>query len=282
MTLRESLLAVVQSGAERCVGGSAGRFSGFRALAFLSWRGRIGFLQGAWAMQRLGRRVLGALAVTLGLVGALLAAPVATAESDKASRLVTPDHRFNGFTGGELLGEVWYRAYALPVPDNPYVGNGDPCMRLGRTGKVLFNAGVGIPCTIKQGRTVFVNGFFWTCDSVEDGVTGEAAQRACLLQVDDQVETTLVTVDDAEPVKLNTRRYAAFSPQREVQLPPDNIFGVDPQTATFTARGWVAGLKGLRPGLHTIRSENVFTDGSEYVFTKLINVVGHGGSDDDE
>jgi hypothetical protein len=151
---------------------------------------------------------------------------------------------------------------------------------MGRTGNVVFIAINDSVCTVRAGTLVLVHALFATCDNVSpppDYGADEAAQRACAIAITSTVKTGLVTVDGRAPVDLRKRRYGVYSPQREVQLPPDNFLGVDPQPATFTAHGWVAVVKGLRTGMHSIRSENTFVDGSEpYVFTKLINVVRGG------
>ena len=85
-----------------------------------------------------------------------------------------------------------------------------------------------------------------------------------------------ITVDDGPTVDLLSPRFEVISPQRTVQLPPDNFLGVDPQTATFVAHGWAALVRGLRPGQHTITV--TVTDVEEFTatFTASINVVPGG------
>ena len=64
------------------------------------------------------------------------------------------------------------------------------------------------------------------------------------------------------------------SPQQAVLLRADNPFGVPPGPATLTAYGWMAWLKQLSPGRHTLLSETTFTDGSEpHVISSTVNVV---------
>ena len=94
------------------------------------------------------------------------------------------------------------------------------------------------------------------------------------------VESIRLTVDGGNPVDLQTRRNQIFSPQRHVELLADNFLGVPPGPATFTAWGWVAWLKDLAPGVHTLRSEAVFDDGSNHIWELLVHVVsdGHGES----
>ena len=70
-----------------------------------------------------------------------------------------------------------------------------------------------------------------------------------------------LTVNGGEPLDLQTRPYPIFSPQRHVPLLADNFLGVPAGPATFTAWGWVAWLKHLPPGVHTLGTEAVFDDG---------------------
>ena len=49
---------------------------------------------------------------------------------------------------------------------------------------------------------------------------------------------------------LRVDRNLTCSPQRTAQVLKDNFLKVPPQTMTFVAYGWVAGLKGLPVGQH--------------------------------
>src|SRR3954469_23403128 len=97
-------------------------------------------------MRHLRHTGLAALGVGLGLAIALFAVPVASGHDAEQSggRVVAPTGTWDGRTAGELLGDVWYRLYSLPVADNPWFGNGDPCFRLGRRGGVLYPANGGL------------------------------------------------------------------------------------------------------------------------------------------
>jgi len=64
--------------------------------------------------------------------------------------------------------------------------------------------------------------------------------------------SSLIAVDGGEPVEQIAARFERTSPQRTVELPADNVLGVPPQTATFVAHGWVALVRKLRAGEHTI------------------------------
>ena len=225
--------------------------------------------------------VLAALAV------AMCAAPVASAhDRDKGSGHLLPPHaRVYGLTGGQVMGEAWYRNLTLPVAENPLFGNGEQCARLGREGKVLLAIGFE-PCTVPEGTSVYVIGITSFCTNVEPEPffgADEAAQRACAVAgLRPITESLRLTVDGGESVDLLKRRYEIFSPQREVQLLEDNFLGVPPGPATFTAWGWVAWLKDLPPGVHALRSEAVFDDGSSHTWELVVNVVADDHGEDDD
>jgi hypothetical protein len=216
---------------------------------------------------------------------ALCAAPVAVAHPphNDGGAVVAPVHKVAGLTGGELLGEAW--AQILSHPADTFSGS---CMPLGRNGKVVspepgpdFTA----TCTVKRGTSLF----FWfgsECSNVEEPPffgADEAEQRACAVAADVPFfEEAHLTVDGGEPVDILNPRFELFSPQRTVDLPADNNLGVEPQTATFTAHGWGALVRKLRPGQHTITVE-VATADEDTTFTVTVNVVRghhpHGGHD---
>jgi hypothetical protein len=228
--------------------------------------------------------------LTLVLVGVLVVvgAVPATSSAQPAGapkpprddgRLVTPDHSVGGLTGGDAIGQAWYLIYSLPEAENPFVGNGEPCVRLGRKGEVLVPIGFEVvTCTVPQGTAVLINGISLTCSDVEPPpffARGKAAQRECAkAALAPFVESIALTVDGGDPVDLQKRRYETFSPQREVQVPAGNIIGVPPGPATITAWGFEAWLTKLPPGRHTITEEAIFNEGSPpHISTRVINVV---------
>lgn len=225
-----------------------------------------------WSLRR-------AIAV-IGAVAVLTGANVARADGPApgSGRIVTPDREFAGWTGGELIGEGWYTELSLPAEINPAFGNGEQCIKLGPNAAILLAIGTApLRCTVKAGTAVFVIGITTFCDDVEPPpffAVGEAAQRDCsweLLKAD--TTSVRVSVDGGPVTNLQTRRYEACSPLREVQLLEDNFLGVDPQLATFTACGWVAWLVDLSVGVHTLSSVATFVDGSQHVYDPVIKVV---------
>ncbi len=211
------------------------------------------------------------------LTVALCAAPVAGAHDrhEKDGAVVAPA-RGGGLTGGELLGEAWARdAYA---GEDPFRGT---CMTLARN---VLAPHVGddltATCTAKPRTRLFV--YFGTaCFNVEEGVgETEQEQLACAVALDQAIDELNVAVDNSKPINIVKGRFELFSPQRTVELPEGNIFGVPAQTATFTAHAWGATIRRLRPGRHTVTIEVVAPDfGDPFTFTVLVNVVRNGHHD---
>jgi len=224
-------------------------------------------------------RFITPVVVAVGMLSSLLfACSYATAKS--VGDLVPPVQRVDGITAGEAMGEVWYRGYTLPKDQNQLWGNGQPCLRLGHTGSVLvgleFQPG---PCTIDRHMTVLIWGITATCDSFAPPDSGsygadEDAQRRCAVTyLTAAVKSVVFTVDGRDPVDLRASRFAVFSPHRQVVVRDDNPFGYRPGRGSFTAWGWMAWLKELPSGQHTIRSVTTLMDGTvAEVITLVINV----------
>jgi hypothetical protein len=110
---------------------------------------------------------------------------------------------------------------------------------------------------------VFLFGGQVFCDEVEPPpflAVGEAAQRQCAVEGLHTLldfDAILVTVDGRRPVDIARERFVAVSPQGTAQLPEGNILGVAPQETTFVTAAYVAMIRPLRPGEHTIRVEVV-------------------------
>lgn len=218
-------------------------------------------------MRHLRRTVLAALAV------ALCAAPVASAQGSAAEGrgvVVVPAQ-------ARWWGEFWTQIYSLPVSENPFEGNGNPCLTVGH--KVIEE--VGRPCTIEQG-TAFTLGFGSAWSNVEDPFPQtEAEQRAAALAFDQANYAEVhVTVDGGTPVDIRRPPFEHFSPQRTVQLPADNFLGVAAQTVTLTAHGWTAVVRNLRPGQHTIVGDGVF-DGERFSVPHIVTVLPRHAGDSD-
>jgi hypothetical protein len=223
------------------------------------------------AMRHLRYAVLASLAIVL------CAAPVAVAKKGSAKAggaVAAPVHNIGGLTSSELFGEAW--ADLLSNPVGTFEGG---CQSLGHKGKVqapVPDADLTSTCTVKPGTPVLF--FFGSeCSNVEEPPffgADAAAQRACALAADEAFFVSgSIAVDGGEPASIVNSRFELFSPQRTVELPPDNFLGVPPQTATFVAHGWAAIVQGLRPGHHVI---TVVVEDIEFgatTFEAIINVV---------
>jgi hypothetical protein len=207
-----------------------------------------------------------ALAVAVSVV----ANPVAQAAPPNDGQLVPAAKRLAGLTGGQLIGEETRLLLELPTTENPLAGAGESCFPAGHGGDVLIvwtrPEGQAADCTVKPGTSVFLFGVFVFCDEVEKPpffAVGEEAQRDCAVQGLSTLfdfDAILVTVDGGTPTDIASERFLAVSPQGTAQLPEGNILGVDPQETTFVTAGYVAMLRPLPPGEHTITVEIVGGD----------------------
>ena len=133
--------------------------------------------------------------------------------------------------------------------------------------------------TVKPGTTLLF-AFGSECSNVEEdpffGET-EAEQLACAIAFDEEFFVAAsITVDDGNPVDILNSRFELSSRQRSVVLPEDNVLGVPAGPATFTAHGWGAIVRGLRPGEHIIEVVVTDVEGFTATFTATINVVPGG------
>jgi hypothetical protein len=206
-----------------------------------------------------------ALAVAVSVV---VANPVAHAAPPRDGKLVPAAKRLAGLTGGQLIGEETRLLLELPAAENPLFGAGESCFPAGHGGDVLIvwtrpEDQAPAECIVKPGTSVFLFGAFVFCDEVEAPpffAVGEEAQRQCAVEGLRTLlgfDAILVTVDGGTPIDIASERFLAVSPQGTAQLPEGNIFGVAPQETTFVTAGYVAMLRPLPPGEHTITVEVV-------------------------
>jgi hypothetical protein len=95
-------------------------------------------------------------------------------------------------------------------------------------------------------------------------------------------ETAVSVTVDGRTVDIFKPQFEVFSPQTTVRLPPDNVFGVGPRTATITAFGWKVAVRNLRVGRHVITTEITFADGGSFPFDHFINIVPRGSLEGDD
>jgi hypothetical protein len=172
------------------------------------------------------------------------------------------------------LGEFWAQIYSLPTPENPFAGNGNPCLTVGH--KVIQE--VGGPCTVEQG-TALTLGFGTAWSNAEDPFPETRREQLAIARDADRefVAGMTVTVDGGDPVEIRRRRFELFSPQRTVLMPADNVWGLaGPRIVTLSAHGWGAVVRNLGVGTHEVVGDTLFTDGTHFVVPHVITVVPRG------
>ena len=205
------------------------------------------------------RRLLVVLAAAT-LVGALLAPAAASA---KKAHVFPPNaHQF-----GASLGEWqarWFEWFIeIPAPTNPLFDETGALCGINQSGPVWFTAPVAHPgtttraCTIPAGKGILVIGLGNECSNVEPppffGAT-EAELRACAAAGLEEFfgdATQSISVDGIEVSDLG--RYRTQTPLFSYTLPPDNIYGLPPATATKAiSDGTNVLVKPLSPGQHRV------------------------------
>jgi hypothetical protein len=175
------------------------------------------------------------------------------------------------------LGESWAQIVSLPLSENPFAGNGNPCLTVGH--KVLQE--IGGPCTMEEGW-VFMLGFGGVADNVEAPFPQTQTEQCAVAQASDRATFlgATVSVDGGAPVDVYTPRFELCSPQRTVLLPADNIGDLPgPQIVTITAHGWPAAVRHLGPGRHTIVGDATLADGTHWTVPHTLIVVPRHGID---
>lgn len=200
------------------------------------------------------------MAIAAAAVCMLVSLPAQAAPKD--SSIADASKRLAGFTAGQLLGEELRQVLELPLDVNPAAG-ADTCLSAGHKQKVLLLWTRREPdplpiCDVKPGTPVFFYALGGECSSVEDppffGAT-EEEQRQCMLDFlrETPFDAIEVRIDGGPPVNIGLDRFLAVSGQGTVDLPHPNVLGVQGnRQATFVAAGYVALVRPLPPGSHTI------------------------------
>jgi hypothetical protein len=210
------------------------------------------------------RRIPAGLLALFATVALAVTAPAAGAHGLK----LVPASA-GGQSPGELLGDIWVGS--LSGRHLPYLGT---CTTYERIVLVPHPTAENTPihCTMRQDQSVF---FAWGafCGTF-DGLYTRAKQLACALEYDREIQSITVSVDGGVPVDFHSPRFEFATPQRWVWVAAGNDFELPPQLATFTAHGWAALLKGLRPGPHRIvRTATVAGFDEPAVQTVLVSVT---------
>lgn len=221
-------------------------------------------------MRHLRRTVLATLAA------ALCAAPVAVADNrhENGGGAVVAPARGGGLTGGELLAEDWAQGLVRLAGDDPFNGR---CRTL--VGNVMvpaYGEDFTATCTVTKRTRLFV--FFGSFFTNLEGFETEDEQLAAAVSADQAIQRLTVTLD-GDRVNIRRPRFELFSPQRAVDVPEDNAFGLPAGPLTFTAHAWGAVIRKLRHGRHIVTLSVVAPEwGDPFSLTIVLNVVRGGGS----
>ena len=159
------------------------------------------------------------------------------------------------------LARYWTTILTLPADNNPFFGTGDPCVPLGRKTIAPFvlppEQEPQLTCTVRPGTRVLVLGAIAECSDIEDAPFhaesyGDAI--ACSQEWIGNLTRHEVIVDGTRRIDL-LRGHSGTTSYLTAQLPPNNIFGVDPQPIHFASFGYGVLLPPLRPGRHLITVE---------------------------
>jgi hypothetical protein len=219
----------------------------------------------------------------------MFAAPVAVADEGKVGGdrrpSVVPAGRVAGDTGSRLLGDWFVQNLSRPADASPFGGAANLCLDLGHRGKVLSPAGgiqdatglIEMTCTVKVGRPVVLVMTSADCSTAEaPPFFGASAreQRACAVGFLNSLDirSINVSVDGGRPVDIHQRRFFEVSPQRRVVFPENAVFDATPGPATFVAAAWIAEIRGMKRGNHTVNGTmTLVSEGQTFVFPFIVH-----------
>jgi len=75
-----------------------------------------------------------------------------------------------------------------------------------------------------------------------------------------------VSVDGGRPVDIHQRRFFEVSAQRDVVFPKNPVFEATPGPATFVAAAWMAEIRGMKRGHHTVNGTMTLVGENEQTF----------------
>ena len=172
------------------------------------------------------------LACVLPIATALPAA--ATSHSDPASSLA--------------LSALWSKVFQTPSPQNPFGDGGvaATCLKLAPRVVSPFGPSTVPGCTVDPGTTLVVTPWTYECSTFEGSTVAQL--RECAKTADAGITKVTLSVDQ-RAIATNEVETILIP----IVLPADNIFGVAAGSKGFSVgHGWVAILKPLRPGTHTV------------------------------
>ena len=177
------------------------------------------------------------------------------------------------------LAELWTTVLETPggAAENPVL-EGDPCVELrGRVVAPFGGLREAVTCTVEEGTRIFVAAWISECSTFGVGTVYFGATKADLRRcggpdgVDGGVDAVEAVLDGV-PLTLTE----VSTRPLHVHLPEENVFGLagDARTGLSVGHGWVALVRGLEPGTHTlrIRAEGTYP-GVDLPFDNVTTIV---------
>ena len=206
------------------------------------------------------RRLLVVLAAATMIGASLLASSAASAPQP---HVFPPTAHAFGTSLGEWQARWFTWFIEIPASTNPLFDDTGTLCGINQSGPVWFLAPVAHPgvttraCTVPAGKGIFVLGLGNECSNIEPppffGAT-EADLRACAaegLQEFFGDATQSISVDGVEVADLD--QYRRQTPLFGYTLPPDNVYGLPPATATKAiSDGTAVIVRPLPQGEHQI------------------------------
>jgi hypothetical protein len=212
------------------------------------------------------------------------------AHSPGSVHILPPQSRPHGKSYSQWAAEWWQWALEADASENPLTDTTGEFCHVDQGGHIFFLAGTIIDpsversCTIGTGKALLfpiVNSFFGTLPSDPPEQQTEEFCRASVEPIIDQANVLSLSVDGKTASEL--LRFAERSVLFPVQLPENNLFGVDdPDPADRLVfptcdAGYYVFLPPLPPGEHTLHWTASTANGIEQDVTYHLTVVPGGG-----
>jgi hypothetical protein len=167
-----------------------------------------------------------------------------------------PDAIVRGMTYAEWGGTFSIWLQEIPAPVNPV---NDPLSPrncdVQPGGRAVFVAGPGADCAIPDDAAVVFGTFAWECSTAEGQGETFVQLRQCAKEnfardFNPEAIDQRLLIDGARLQHL--RRWVVTTPGEIVNLPENNIWGVEPGRTKSVTKGWLFILRPLDEGTHRI------------------------------
>ena len=181
----------------------------------------------------LARLLIGVFVLPLTLVSAL------PAQADPPIAPITPPA--DGQTYGRWAAAWWQWALGIPAPENPFLDTTGANCAQRQVDQVWFLAGafgtepVVRTCSIPAGKSLFFplinHAYFAFLSDPSDQPTEAFVRSQGSCTVPAQISVSIDDFKVPQPLRFFTGPSGSQSPIFNVQLPPNNVFGLDTSTA---------------------------------------------------